>query len=171
MREWINEYYPGRAISIGEYNFGADLHPSGGLAQAEALGRFGQEGVQYAFVWYYPPNGSAAAQAFRAFRNYDGKGARFLEQSVPTHGTATVSLFASRDNANGKMVVLALNTDPARAATGAISLDGCAAVASQRVFQTTFSPRGLEPVMNAKVDKVLLPPYSITVFELELAPK
>jgi hypothetical protein len=171
MREWINEYYPGRGISIGEYNFGADLHPSGGLAQAEALGRFGQEGVQYAFVWYYPPKGSAAAQAFKAFRNYDGKGARFLDQSVPTRGAPGVSLFASRDPANGKLVLIALNTDPGKGATGAIALDGCPAVASQRVFQTTFSSRGLEPVKNARVDQVVLPPYSITVFELQLAAK
>ncbi len=171
MHEWIDEYYPGRGISIGEYNFGADLHPSGGLAQAEALGRFGQEGVQYAFVWYYPPKGSAAAQAFKAFRNYDGKGSRFLDQSVPTRTSAGVSLFASRDPANNKLVLIALNTDPAKAATGAIALDGCGAIASQRVFQTTFSSRGLEPVKNAKVDEVLLPPYSITVFELQLAPK
>ena len=170
MREWIDENYAGRGISIGEYNFGADLHPSGGLAQAEALGRFGQEGVQYAFVWYYPPKGSAGAQAFKAFRDYDGRGGRFLDVALPTKGAPSVSVFASRDAINSKLVVVALNTDPSKAATGPIALTGCGSVVEQRVFQTVFGPRGLEPVKSARIDKSLLPPYSITVYELQLGP-
>jgi hypothetical protein len=168
MREWVDQYYPGRAISIGEYNFGADLHPSGGLAQAEALGRFGQEGVQYAFVWVFPPKGSAAAQGFKAFRDYDGKGSAFLDVSVPARGAAQVSLFASRNSNNSKLVLVAVNNDPSKAASGPIAIDGCGAVAAQRVFQTTFGSRGFEPVSSAKVEKALLPPYSITVFEVQL---
>lgn len=168
MKEWIGDYYPGRGISIGEYNFGADLHPSGGLAQAEALGRFGTEGVTYAFVWYWPPKGSAAAQGFKAFRNYDGKGATFLDQSIPTRVTGPVSLFASRDATTSKLVLVALNTDPVNAATGSIKLEHCGPIGVQRTFQTTFGPRGLEPV-KMTADRVMLPPYSITVFELTLA--
>ncbi|MBS1152696.1 MAG: Endoglucanase precursor, partial [Myxococcaceae bacterium] len=169
MREWIDQYYPGRGISIGEYNFGADLHASGGLAQAEALGRFGQEGVQYAFVWYWPPKGSASAQGFKAFRNFDGKGGRFLDYSVPTRTSGAVSLFASRDATSSKLVLVALNTDPTTSAIGAIQLQGCGPVGVQRVYQTTFGQRGLEPVKAAKVERAVLPPYSITVFELTLA--
>ena len=169
MREWVDQYYPGRGLSIGEYNFGADLHPSGGLAQAEALGRFGQEGIQYAFVWYWPPKGSAAAQGFKAFRNYDGKGSAFLDYAVPTKTSGPVSLFASRDSTSSKLVVVALNTDPVNGAAGDIKLDGCGPIGVQRVYQTTFGQRGLEPVKNANIGKVWLPPYSITVFELTLA--
>jgi hypothetical protein len=40
MQEIIAENYPGRGLSIGEYNFGAETHVSGGVALAEALGRF-----------------------------------------------------------------------------------------------------------------------------------
>ncbi len=170
MQGWIDQYYPGRGISIGEYNFGADLHASGGLAQAEALGRFGQGGVQYAFVWYWPPKGSASAQGFKAFRNFDGKGARFLDTSVPTKMSGAVSLFASRDSTGEKMVLIALNADPTQSAASEIKLNGCGAVTVQRVFQTTFGQRGLEPVKVAKIDNAVLPPYSITVFELTAAP-
>lgn len=169
MREWIDEHYPGRTISIGEYNFGADLHASGGLAQAEALGRFGLEGVQYAFNWYWPARGGAAAQAFKAYRNYDGKGSRFLDYTVPTKMSGAVSVFASRDATSSKLVLIALNTDPVNSAVGPIKLEGCGPVGVQRVYQTTFGQRGLEQVKTSKVESALLPPYSITVFELTVA--
>ncbi len=45
LKEIIADNYPGLKVSIGEYNFGGERHISGALAQAEALGRFGQQGV------------------------------------------------------------------------------------------------------------------------------
>src|SRR5207248_1619536 len=104
----------------------------------------------------------------KAFRDYDGKGARFLDVSLPAKATGSVSMFASRDVINKRLVLVALNTDPSKAATGPISLDGCGSVVEQRTFQTTFGPRGLEPVKSAKIERAVLPPYSITVFEVQL---
>ena len=52
---------------------------SGALATAEALGRFAQFGVTSAFYWTYPPENSPAMWAFRAYRNFDGKGGHFLD--------------------------------------------------------------------------------------------
>ena len=49
LREWIASENPGLGISIGEWNFGAEEHMSGGLAVAEALGRFGALGLKAAF--------------------------------------------------------------------------------------------------------------------------
>src|SRR6185436_17484441 len=73
LRAWIDENHPGLGISIGEWNFGAERHMSGGLATAEALGRFGEQGVASAFYWDYPDRDSPAYWAFRAFRNFDGR--------------------------------------------------------------------------------------------------
>ncbi len=172
MQEWVDTYYPGRALSIGEYNFGADQHPSGGLAQAEALGRFGQYGVTWAFVWYYPPKGSAAAQAFDAFRDYDGNGARFGDLSVPAKSTQqSVSVFASRDPATKKLVLVLLNLDPKRPASATLDVSSCGAASAPREFQTTFTPKGLEEVQSPRATAATLPPYSITVMELDVAPK
>jgi hypothetical protein len=84
MQKLIAENYPGRGVMIGEYNFGAEQHMSGGLAVAEALGRFAQGGVRAAFYWTYPPDRSPAFWAFRAYRNFDGAGGHFLEESLPT---------------------------------------------------------------------------------------
>src|SRR5580765_1626305 len=54
LRQWIAMYHPGLRISIGEWNFGAESHMSGGLATAEALGRFGTEGLYSAYYWTFP---------------------------------------------------------------------------------------------------------------------
>ena len=49
----------------------------------EAFGRFGTEGVQAAFYWDYPDTGTPAFWAFRAYRDFDGKGGSFQDESVP----------------------------------------------------------------------------------------
>ena len=97
LKEWVSQNYPGLQISIGEYNFGGEQHISGGLALAEALGRFGTEGIDYAFYWFAPPKSSPAAWAFRAYLNFDGMGGHFLSRSMKTLMTSGMSLFASRD--------------------------------------------------------------------------
>ena len=170
MRQWVAENYPGLGLSLGEYNFGAENHISGGLALAEALGRFGQQGLTSAFYWTYPPKDSPAFYAFRAYRNYDGKGAHFLDISVPTRPTDALSVFASRDEAGKKVVAVVLNLDPNRTVQANLNLEGCAPVEAKRVFQYQGDPAGfteLKPSKTGKVEEVL-PPYSITVVELTL---
>ena len=41
----IDDFNPGTKIAITEYNYGGDNHISGGIAEADALGIFGQQGV------------------------------------------------------------------------------------------------------------------------------
>ena len=62
----------GSAISIGEYNFGAEEHMSGGLAVAEALGRFGERGDHVGVLLGLSRQGLAGFWAFRAYRDFDG---------------------------------------------------------------------------------------------------
>lgn len=170
MQQWIAENDPGLGISIGEWNFGAEGHMSGGLAVAEVLGRFGQFGLQSAFYWVYPPEKSPAAFGFRAFRNYDGHGAHFLEESVPTRMTEDVSLFASRDPATGGMVAVLLNLNPERAIDAQIELNRCpAGTTVKRMFTYDGDPKGFTEVLpprgsGAHVKRV--PAYSMTVLEL-----
>ena len=81
LKEWIAQNHPGLGVSIGEWNFGGEAHMSGGLATAEALGRFGTEGLTSAYYWTSPADRSPSFWAFRAFRNFDGEGGRFLDRS------------------------------------------------------------------------------------------
>jgi hypothetical protein len=170
MKEWVARNDPGLKLSIGEYNFGAERHMSGGLALAEALGRFGQQGLYSAFYWTYPAEGTPAFWAFRAFRNYDGKGGQFLNQSMPTQGPPNSSLFASRSDDGRMVTMVALNFSTADALDANIELRGCPKADSQRVFTYAGDPRGFaeQTTSTQPGHSVRLAPYSMTVIELKL---
>ncbi|MCU0696071.1 MAG: glycoside hydrolase family 44 protein [Myxococcaceae bacterium] len=168
MQEWVAANYPGLKLSIGEYNFGAEGHISGGLALAEALGRFGQHGLYSAFYWTYPPDKSPAFWAFRAFRNFDGQGARFEEVSLPTEAPRELSLFAARSTDKRRMTLVLLNLSTSETMEAAISLKGCALPTEHRVFTYVGDPRGFAPVKTALGKAYRAPPSSITVVELKL---
>lgn len=173
LHRWIDENFPGRGIEIGEWNFGGETDMSGGLAVAEALGRFGQYDVATAFYWTYPPPESPVTFAFRAFRDYDGKGGHFLDQSIQTSASETTSLFASRDEASTKIVAIALNMDPESAAASDVDISSCPRAGEARAF--TYRGNGSEgfaarpaPEVDPRRLRIVLPPYSITVIELPL---
>ncbi len=173
IKEWIAKEYPGRGLSIGEWSFGAENHPSGGLATAEALGRFGEQDITSAFYWTYPAKGSPAFWAFRAFRDFDGQGGRFQDWSLRTRAAAPVSAFASRDEGAGHVTAVLLNLDPAQPLDAALDLAGCGTVSRRRTFQYAPGSR-LAEVFDADGDKAglhqVLPPWSITVLDLAVEP-
>lgn len=171
LKEWVAAYHPGLRISIGEWSFGADTDISGGLATAEALGRFGQQGLDAAFYWNGPKADTATFWAFRAFRNFDGQGAHFGDTSLTTTEANGVSLFASRSG--NKIIAILLNRDANVAASTALRLDGCQRVISQRVFRFVAGSSGLQPEQPGEANdsrvSANLPPYSLTVLELDTA--
>jgi len=174
LKALVAENYPGLGVSLGEYNFGGEKHMSGGLAQAEALGRFGQQGLDAAFYWTYPPEGTPVYHAFLAYRNYDGQGGHFLERSLGTIEDKDVALFASTNDAKDKVVAIAVNTNPSLGADADLDLMGLRNIKGGRVFNYRGGPQGLQPspgplpLKSSSSLRLALPPYSITVIELAL---
>ncbi len=173
LQEWIDQNDPGLGITIGEWNFGAEEHISGGLAVAEVLGRLGQQGVAGAFYWTYPPKDSPAYWAFRAYRNFDGHGGRFLNVSLPTKTAEGASLFASRDETGTHLVLIALNLKPDTALRSKVDLKSCGPVIGERVFSYAAGSSTIAESVAQPGDqdglKRLLDPYSITIYDLQLA--
>jgi hypothetical protein len=177
LRQWINEFYPGLKISIGEYNFGAENHISGALALSEALGQFARNGLESAFYWTIPAEDSFAYWSFRAWRNFDGQGGRFLDSLVDTQAPPHTSLFASQGtgkNAN-QVVAIIMNFDPIQSANASIDVASCGAVAKRRTFSLTTHKKELVKLEDKQNEggyvHEILPPYSITVLDIELADK
>ena len=168
LREWVNENAPGLRIQIGEWNMGAEQHITGGLAVAETLGRFAQEDVFAAFYWDYPPADSPAAWAFRAFRNFDGKGGRFLDEWVPSSsGDPLLSAFVSRDRAApGHLVIVLLDLDPSAGRETTLDLARCGQVTSERGFVYEAGAAGFLPQERGARAQ---PPYSMRVLDLQLS--
>jgi hypothetical protein len=172
MKEWVAKNYPGRGISIGEWNFGAEQDITGALATAEALGRFAQFGVTSAFYWVSPPQGSASSFAFLAFRNFDKKGGHFLDWFVPSTSPDGVSLFASRDAERKHLVLVAINMTPDAPRLAQLDLRTCGTIASSQAFvygQGAAAFVASPPVKGegASLEQTLSP-WSITVIDLHL---
>jgi len=171
MQEWIDKNYPGLGIMIGEWSFGGEKHMSGGLATAEALGRFGQFGVEAAYYWTVPPAGSPSAAAFRAYRDYDGRGGHFEDWSLPTRASLDTSLFASRDKSGKHVVLVALNFSPDAAVAANVDTSSCGAMSNvtARTYQGSGDFLPEQASASAAGVSVTLPAYSITVIDLTLA--
>lgn len=111
MKQWVNQYYPGTKLGITEYNWGADNHISGAIAQADALGIMGRDGIDVANRWVCPPTNSVTFKAIQMYTNYDGANGMFGNTSVSctTANPDTFSAFASQDGTSGTVKVMLVN--------------------------------------------------------------
>lgn len=131
----IATFYPGTKLAFSEYNFGGEGDVSGGIAEADILGIFGRSGVYLAALWPLHSDLSYAAAAFNLYRNYDGAGGQFGDESVRTTDADTVnsSAYAAVDTA-GRLHLMVLNKSYDTPTTFAFSVAGDATYASARVF-------------------------------------
>jgi hypothetical protein len=175
LKEWIAANYPGRGISIGEWNFGGETRMSGALATAEALGRFAQYGVTSAFYWTFPPPGSPTMLAFATYRNFDGKGGHFLDWMLPAGPPVEglVSAFTSRDEEGKHLVTILVNQSPDVLVDAQVDLSSSGALASRQSYTLARGMRAIAagPVTSDASPSFTqsLPPYSITVLDIHLA--
>jgi mannan endo-1,4-beta-mannosidase len=183
LRERIAERYPGTKLAITEYDYGAGDHISGGLAQADALGVFGREGVDLANYW---GNGPAVGKlpkyvkaAFQLYRNFDGKGGTFGDTAVeaaPADQTKA-SVFAATDSKRpGVLTILVLNKEMHAVLDGRITIalpspSGAAPYTHARVFTldatgATIRAQASTPVTDGAI-AYRLQPLSATLFVCE----
>ena len=174
LQEKIAARYPGTKLAMTEYNFGAGDHISGGLAQADALGVFGREGVYLANYWgdsagnnHLP---SYIKAAFQLYRNYDGQGGAFGDTAVAAVAgdLGKASVFAAVDSRHpGTLTVLVINKTQHAVFSGKIAIKG-GAYAKAKVFGFDATSPKVRSFADAEVkDSQLayrLPPLSATLF-------
>ncbi len=132
LREWIQADYPGTEICLTEYTFFPE-DANAALIQADVLGIYGREGVRLAAYWTVPwtddtaPAPTAPYWAFRMYRNYDGSGGQFGDQSLAvTTALADLSAFAARRSSDQAFTVMLINkANASRQIT--VGLDGATA--------------------------------------------
>jgi Glycoside hydrolase family 44 len=132
LRQWVDAHYPGTPIAITEYDWGAENHISGAVAQADVLGIFGREGLDMAARWEAPAIGTPVFNAFKLYRNYDGRRSTFGETSVRAAvvNPDVVAAFAAERSSDGALTVMVLNKQLRAPATVEIDLG-------------SFRPRGV----------------------------
>ena len=146
----INQYDPGMKLSISEYNYGAGNHISGGVAEADVLGVYGQQGVFSANWW---PDGASndnfTNSAFNMYLNYDGKGSKFGNNSIlaATNNIASTAVYASQDAGNpNRMVVVMINRTNA-AVTANLSITNSQSLSLADAYQLAGSSATISHVV------------------------
>jgi mannan endo-1,4-beta-mannosidase len=125
VRRQIAALYPDTKLALTEYDFGAADHVSGGIAQADALGIFGREGLYYATRWGEP--GSYTDAAYRLYLDYDGNGAGFGDTSVSAATSDVVNLpayAAVESGSAARLHLVLINRNLSAAQTVSVTIAG-----------------------------------------------
>jgi hypothetical protein len=172
MKQWTADNYPGTRTAISEYNWGALGFMNGALAQADILGIFGREGLDLATLWGPPTADQPGAFAFRLYRNYDGAGHGFGDQSVQAASAdqEALAIYAAQRSADSAVTVLVINKTSGDL-TGAVHLAGfdpAAAAAAYRYSDADLDhiQRLPDQAVDASGFSALFPGDSITLFIL-----
>jgi hypothetical protein len=174
FKELIKKRYPKTKLTMTEYNFGGTKHISGALAQVDALGVFGREGLFMANYW---GNGAGVgvlppyiASAFALYRNYDGKGGRFGDTAVSadSQDRGKVSVFAAVDAKDrGLLTVMVINKHQRERYQSEIALSNHPCQ-SAKVYRLSPKDASIQPLPDARVAKQVLrfalPPLTATLF-------
>jgi hypothetical protein len=119
----VDRHYPGTKLAFTEWNYGGANHISGAIAVADVLGIFGKFGVSLATYWPLTQDESFAYAAFRAYRNFDGKGSGFGDVSIaaslsrPDPEKAVVYASMQSDHPE-RVVIVLVNKSNAVSSTG-----------------------------------------------------
>ncbi len=171
MKAKIAAHYPGTQFSITEYNYRGGAHISGAIAQADALGVFGQEGLFAATRWKMSDDEHFAEASFKMFRGFDGSSASFGDTSLKAISTdvSKVSAYVSRDSAHaGRSVLVLIN----RSTTDQdLSLSGLPLAGTAKAYRMDAqhaAPTSMGQVSVSGSTWVLnLPAMSITTVEIQ----
>jgi hypothetical protein len=172
LQEKIAAHYPGTKLALTEYEFGGGDDISGAIAQADALGIFGVQGLFAAALWpgRHIPFSSAA---FDMYRNFDGNNGSFGDISVKaqTSNIEDSAIYASKDSANpGTMVIVVINRTDQPQPTQ-LHLHNAGPFKHAQVFQFTSAapkpqPDGDIPVNDGQTLDYTMPARSISTIQL-----
>ena len=173
MRAWVRGNYPGTKLAITEYNLGLGVTSDTRLQnviEADALGIFGREGLDLATFW--PDGGSPVpAQAFRIFRNYDGKHHGFgnFGVSATSSDQRRVSVYAARVGKSGPLTIVVVNK-ATTALRAAVKLKHARGAGSARAWQYAGSGiRGLGALrVRHHAVRLNVPASSVTLIRVPL---
>lgn len=181
MRRYVDEHYPGTRLGITEFNFGADDHISGALANADAVGIGAREGLHTLCWWPLDP-WDAPTDAFRRmgiggfrmWRNYDNQGAAVGDLYVRTTVSNTIDYSAytiAQSDDRRRLWMVILNKNPL-SRFGRVEIRHSLPFVHGRVFQLTEAEMDGRPSLMGEVQPrdnafdIFLPALSVITIEL-----
>jgi uncharacterized protein (TIGR03437 family) len=174
MHQWVTNNYPGTKLAITEYMWYALGSITGAITQADILGIFGRESLDYGTLWGPPAPTDPGAFAFKIFLNYDGNGSQFGGTSVSatTDNADALSIFAAQ-RYDSALTILVLNKT-AGAIADSIGLAHFVPAGTAQVWQ--YSPNNLKAIVRQTPDlaagnsvSTTFPAYSMTLLVIPQA--
>jgi len=175
LRQWVDTHYRrGAPIALTEYNWGAETHISGALAQADLFGIFGREGLDMAARWTTPPTSSPTFQVMKLFRNYDGRRSTFGETSVgvTVPDPDRLAVFAAERSADGALTIVVINKDVTPVDVLRLQVQGRPVGGAVDRYEVTAgqSIRRLAPLTGDRALTLAVPAQSVTLLVVSRAP-
>jgi hypothetical protein len=171
FQNWVATYYPGTKVSISEYSFSLGTNPLvDALTEADVLGIFGRQGLDFASMWNTPKPTDPVAYSFRLYRNYDGAGGQFGNTAVNSTSTnqGSLSVYGAVRSGDGALTVIAINKTTSAISTS-LKLSHFTPAATAAVY--TYSNANLAQIVagtpvavTANTVSYNFPGYSATVF-------
>jgi len=174
VKGWVHDHYPGLKIAFTEYNWGADNSISGATAQADVLGIIGREGgIDIATRFSAPKPGCPVFNAFRMYRNYDGKQSTFGDTSVQASVPQPDDLaaFAAVRTSDNKLTVIVVNKVLKGSTPINLKLDHAVTAGDAQVWQLTPAnviERRPDIHVSGGAVAAVVPAQSISLFVLPL---
>jgi len=176
FHQWIGQYYPGTKLAFSEYSIDSgNKLITDALAEADVLGIFGQQGVDFANMWSPPASTDPIAYAFRLFRNYDGAGGQFGSTGVSavSSNPGNLSIYAAVRATDGALTIVVINKTTAAIGTS-LSLANFTPGGTAEVYSysnanlSQITAQGTTPLVGNAIS-YSFPGYSATVFVVESA--
>jgi hypothetical protein len=139
FRSWISTYYPGTLLSLSEYSIDSGQKSIvDAIAEMDVLGIFGQQPIDFADMWNPPGPQDPIAYSFRMFRNYDGNGSQFGDNSISAVSSdqGSLSIYAAQRSSDNAVTILVINKTTG-ALTSSIALSNLNLPATAQVYTYT----------------------------------
>jgi hypothetical protein len=170
FESWIQQFYAGTKLSLSEYGFSSGRNPLvDGITQADVLGIFGREGLDLANLWTIPMPPAPVLCVFRLFRNYDGQGGQFGDNSIESNSRiqGALSVYGAQRSSDHALTVLVINKTTQPITTVLSLANFSAATASAFSYSNAdlahVLPVGDVAVIANQIDYTY-PAYSATLF-------
>jgi mannan endo-1,4-beta-mannosidase len=167
LKAKIAAHYPGTKLAFTEYNYGAGGDISGGIAHADVLGIFGQQGVFAANMWGLS-SVTYIDGAFQMYRDPAGNGTKIGDTSVSTTNSDIVdaSAYGFANSANANEVDAVVLNKTASPKTTTIQITNPVSVNYVEIYQLTSAsavpqPAGTFAVQNNQY-QYTMPAYSVS---------
>ena len=169
LKSWVSTYYPGTAIGITEYNWGAENHINGATTQADIYGIFGREGLDMGARWTTPAASTPTYKAMKMYRNYDGNKSTFGDTSVAATAPNpdSVSAFAAQRSADGALTVMVISKNLSGTTPATIALANVTHRGTAQAWQLTSAntiARLADLSLSGNSIVATLPAQSVTLF-------